>query len=125
MKRRACQRGYEQKKRAALQARILLLKSVPCADCGKSFHPVCMDFDHRDGESKLDCVATMVHNLRRWELILAEIAKCDVVCACCHRLRTLQRGQHYSQARSSTPSELPLFAAIDGKTRADDTAGGP
>jgi ferric-dicitrate binding protein FerR (iron transport regulator) len=62
------------------------LRSVPCVDCGGVFHWCCMDFDHRDPSTK-------VTNLNRmWafkrERILAEIAKCDVVCANCHRLRT-------------------------------------
>ncbi len=31
---------------------------------------------------------------RNWEAILAEIAKCDVVCANCHRRRTARRAGH-------------------------------
>jgi hypothetical protein len=48
-----------------------------------------MDFDHRDGEVKefeLNTVARMTK-----QTILREIAKCDVVCANCHRERTQQR----------------------------------
>lgn len=65
------------------------LKSVPCADCGGTFDPVCMDFDHRPGTKKVTCVAYLVRGAR--ERFLEEVAKCDVVCANCHRLRTKKR----------------------------------
>jgi hypothetical protein len=49
-----------------------------------------MDFDHRPDEAKL---FTISHGKGQYgeEKILAEIAKCDVVCANCHRLRTFGR----------------------------------
>lgn len=31
----------------------------------------------------------------RIQIVADEIAKCDVVCACCHRLRTKNRGQYH------------------------------
>jgi hypothetical protein len=50
-----------------------------------------MDFDHREGEVKVGNVAHAV--ARGWSLerTKAEIAKCDLVCAVCHRLRTHAR----------------------------------
>ena len=68
------------------------LKDVPCADCGGRFPPVCMDFDHVRGD-KVRGVSQMryITPIR----IVAEVAKCDVVCANCHRIRTrLQLGWH-------------------------------
>jgi hypothetical protein len=62
------------------------LKSVACADCRRRFPPEVMDFDHVRGQK-----ARNVSQLRlrvgaaRLE---AEIAKCEVVCANCHRQRT-------------------------------------
>jgi hypothetical protein len=66
------------------------LRSVPCADCGERFAQCSMDFDHRDPATKLARVTSMVGRagLQR---ILAEAAKCDIVCANCHRRRTLER----------------------------------
>lgn len=66
-------------------------KLKPCEDCGRTFDPICMDFDHRPGEVKLAAVAKMPTDFTI-EKIIAEIAKCDLVCACCHRLRTRRRG---------------------------------
>ncbi len=64
-------------------------KAAPCADCGEGYPHYVMDFDHVRGE-KLFAIgsmsrATAVHKL------YAEIAKCDVVCANCHRQRTYER----------------------------------
>jgi hypothetical protein len=66
------------------------LRSVPCADCGGVFAQCAMDFDHRDPDAKVRSVTRMISNARV-ERILAEAAKCDIVCANCHRLRTFER----------------------------------
>jgi hypothetical protein len=62
---------------------IIALKTVPCADCGGSFHYCQMDFDHVRGEKVRE-----VSLLKNLAIILAEAAKCDVVCANCHRERS-------------------------------------
>ena len=67
------------------------LKSKPCTDCGRSFPPECMDFDHRDSTSKVDKVSRLAQNCGSKSKILEEIAKCDLVCANCHRIRTKRR----------------------------------
>ncbi len=66
-------------------------KNRPCMDCGRTFPTVCMDFDHRDRSNKVTNVAAMKHY--SVEKILAEIEKCDLVCASCHRIRTMTREQ--------------------------------
>lgn len=68
--------------------RILIaeLKKGPCVDCGQTFHPVCMDFDHLNPETKTRNISAMAQQSK--ETILAEIAKCELVCANCHRLRS-------------------------------------
>jgi hypothetical protein len=70
---------------------IAYLKAVPCLDCGQSFPPECMDFDHvRDGKS-----FSIAHfNNRSLDALLEEIDKCDIVCANCHRIRTKARRQY-------------------------------
>ena len=60
-----------------------------CADCGYRAHPDALEFDHLDRNTKRDAVGLMLLNSR--DLILAEIAKCEVVCANCHRIRTATR----------------------------------
>ncbi len=69
------------------------LKDVPCADCGGRFPSVCMDFDHLPGEVKSFQVGTVGHASSEKRL-LEEVAKCEIVCANCHRIRTWKRKQY-------------------------------
>jgi hypothetical protein len=73
------------------QATILdRCRAVPCSDCGERYPPCAMDFDHRDPSTKRAAVTRMIGRAGTQRL-LDEIAKCDIVCANCHRLRTLRR----------------------------------
>jgi len=67
-------------------------KNVPCADCGNRYPYYVMDFDHRPGEKKCFNLANVAGQTRiSMARLKAEIAKCDVVCANCHRIRTYER----------------------------------
>lgn len=74
-----------------LKKRIDELKSVPCADCKNTFDPVCMDFDHLPEFEKTKEISYMMRHRWAWSKIEAEIKKCEVVCANCHRLRSKNR----------------------------------
>lgn len=63
-------------------------KSGPCADCQNFYDPVCMDFDHRPGEIKRFEVSEAISRNFHITVLAAEIAKCDLVCSNCHRIRT-------------------------------------
>jgi hypothetical protein len=63
-----------------------LLKSKPCVDCGVQYSPWVMQFDHRNPATKSMGVGRMVCMAK--QRLLAEIAKCDLVCANCHAERT-------------------------------------
>jgi hypothetical protein len=82
--------------RADRHETIESIKDVPCSDCGGRFPRVCMDFDHVRGV-KVQSISRMIHESYPWDAILEEIAKCDVVCANCHRVRTATRGHWYGQ----------------------------
>lgn len=64
-------------------------KRQPCADCKQTFNPWQMDFDHKF-DKKFDLGQACVLGLS-FERIQDEVAKCDVVCANCHRQRTHER----------------------------------
>ncbi len=67
---------------------VAFLREHPCVDCGET-DPVVLEFDHlRD---KTFGVAAGLRD-RAWPSVLDEMAKCDVVCANCHRRRTARRG---------------------------------
>lgn len=63
---------------------IIEAKNRPCADCGKTYPSYVMDFDHI--ERKSFTIGANLHNHHK--TVVAEILKCDVVCANCHRERT-------------------------------------
>lgn len=59
-----------------------------CLDCGFAAHPAALQFDHARGEKSFE-IGSKVS--AAWERIEAEIAKCDIVCANCHAIRTAER----------------------------------
>jgi hypothetical protein len=62
-------------------------KNVPCMDCNISYPHFVMDFDHRDPKTKSMNVSAFGDHLS-YKKLDEEIAKCDLVCANCHRIRT-------------------------------------
>ena len=78
------------KRRTLLMRRVNELKTRPCTDCGVQYPPYIMDFD-QIADEKLDDVCAMRRRMMDWEKILAEVAKCEVVCSNCHRSRTYFR----------------------------------
>lgn len=83
------------------RAKVALLaeaKAKPCTDCGRSFPSECMDFDHLGEEKKAFNIAASW----RWvsiDKLKAEIAKCELVCANCHRTRSRVRGYTGGRAK--------------------------
>lgn len=72
--------------RARLAERSLYLKEYRaergCMRCGER-HPACLDFHHRDPKQKTFNIKQMKsYSMKR---IKAEIEKCDILCANCHR----------------------------------------
>lgn len=55
-----------------------------CTKCDES-HPATLDFHHRDPKTKLANISKLVKSGYGVEILLAEIAKCDLLCANCHR----------------------------------------
>lgn len=60
------------------------LRHHPCVDCGQTDIRV-LEFDHVRG-NKSNNIARMVGEGFSWSTIEAEIAKCEVRCANCHRI---------------------------------------
>jgi len=78
-------------------------KDVPCEDCGVKYPPYVMDFDHIRGE-KVDDISRMVRVRTNHERLQAEIDKCDVVCANCHRERSHRRS--FTRGVDRTPENV-------------------
>ena len=66
------------------------LSTHPCVECGEN-DPVVLEFHHRHGKDK--AVSEMVTGGYPASTIQGEIDKCDVLCANCHRKKTMaERG---------------------------------
>lgn len=85
------------------------LREHPCVDCGEG-DPVVLEFDHlRD---KIKEVTALAQAGNSWQSVLDEIAKCEVVCANCHRRRTsMRRGSFRYRAGQSHDADDD---AVDG-----------
>ena len=71
--------AYEQARYSKFRAYVNKVKDVPCKDCGSRFPACCMDLHHRDPSEKEFTIGAC--SSRRREVLDAEIAKCDVLCA--------------------------------------------
>lgn len=103
-RRNTAMRAWNKKNRHKIRAMVTVrkkrnramldeLKNRPCEDCGGMFPPCCMDYDHVRG-AKLFVVGQGIN--RSVAQIMREIEKCDLVCANCHRVRSMNRGWHRS-----------------------------
>lgn len=69
-----------------------LKATTPCTDCGQTYPHYVMDFDHVTGTKTQD-VSRLMGRGRPIRILEQEIAKCELVCANCHRKRTFTRDQ--------------------------------
>lgn len=91
------------------------LRERPCADCGGRFPWFVMEFDHRDRTAKVRGVMALAGHVSD-DRLMAEVAKCDVVCPTCHRDRTFQRRQSSFRPARKTPGydyDQVLLADVD------------
>lgn len=82
------------KKRAELTREFLCgyLKEHPCVGCGEE-NILFLDFHHIDPTLKEYNICRM--GTRSRELLLAELAKCQVLCVKCHRIETHKQLDSY------------------------------
>lgn len=83
-------RAYMQRRRDARGDLIAKIKAAPCMDCGGVFASCAMHFDHRPGTGKMFNIGERFASVAE-DVLVEEIAKCDVVCANCHAVRTHTR----------------------------------
>lgn len=78
------------RQRRRLKAYLRSRRAAPCMDCGVLYPWYVMEFDHARGTKRND-VAKLAHAPVSMATLLTELAKCDLVCANCHRGRTYRR----------------------------------
>ena len=70
------------------RAKLDALKGKPCTDCGKTFPSVAMDFDHVWGVKEIGIAQMWCWG---WDKVEKELSKCELVCANCHRERSVHQ----------------------------------
>jgi hypothetical protein len=95
---------------AKYQRRIHMVNIIKlmsgCVDCGYDKHPAALEFDHLPGTVKYRDIGKLY--MQSLKVLFTEIAKCEVVCANCHRIRTATRDQY------KNPGVLVLKGIPDG-----------
>ena len=66
----------------------------PCVDCKQS-NPVLLEFDHIKEREKKAAVSKLVQKGYSWKTVSEEIAKCEVRCVTCHRLKTSSERRYF------------------------------
>ena len=98
---------YQLARRRRNNDRIARLKAERgCLKCGFR-HPAALDFHHRDPAHKKYLISRSWQC--KWETILAEIAKCDLLCSNCHRI------EHYEQRRATKEAVASLLSPREGE----------
>ncbi len=78
---------WEDVQKQALEA---FMEGKSCTDCGNDDRRV-FEFDHISDDKEFSISDGMKKRKLSFKTILTEIAKCEIVCANCHRIRTVER----------------------------------
>lgn len=97
------------------------LKGGACMDCGFRGDPVCFHFDHRDPHSKTAGVSVLLCSADR-PALLAELDKCDLVCANCHAIRTSRSEAVRAKQSEARRKSGSLIRHAEGRPTVGDDA---
>src|SRR2546425_3130057 len=107
-------------RRAEVRQKIIeYLREHPCVDCGQT-DIVVLEFDHV--ADKRGDISSYAAGGRSWGRVKAEIDKCEVRCANCHRRKTLERSGS-RRAQVSEESRIQCVAAPPLQLKLDATLG--
>lgn len=77
------ERTRQKNGRAKLREYVTTAKLSGCVVCGEK-HPSCLQYHHLDPSTKVDRVNRLLAQTKSLEKVIAEIAKCELICANCH-----------------------------------------
>lgn len=111
------------KRRKDQRLRAVNLKGGACSKCGYKRCVAALEFHHREPEQKSFTIATK-HGYS-WAKLQAELEKCDLLCANCHREAENKAAVERAQARdrSSHCSATRREAAAPGRASSRGFAG--
>lgn len=75
---------YQAERGAKRRVKLIMDAGGKCAICGYSKNHTALTFHHRDPLSKSFSLDTRGCSNRKWEKLIAEAKKCDLLCHNCH-----------------------------------------
>ncbi len=90
---------------------VRAFKGKPCADCGRSYPHYVMHFDHVRGTKAFGLTSVRASKQSRSTLV-AEMAKCDLVCANCHAERTFGQRDHKALCLNGRKRPAPSLPSL-------------
>ena len=94
-------REYMAQRRARIRAEMIELLGGCCAWCGSTED---LEFDHKDPATKLFAISNGLDKPRA--VLLAEVAKCQLLCGPHHREKTLAEGGTVHQGEANGHAKL-------------------
>lgn len=88
-RRRKCSYCNIKIRRQRIKLKAIQLLGGKCARCGWTGDPAAFEFHHRDKSQKEFCISR--YSNKKWELVKNELAKCELLCANCHRIKHSDR----------------------------------
>ena len=92
------------------------LRAQPCSECNQKFPVYCIEAHHRDGTEKITEVSQMVRAKCHWEKVEQELAKCDLLCSNCHRLKTYRGGGKLEKISRLARQQVKIVTILKGIT---------
>lgn len=80
---------FKQKAKQSARDFVESIKQSSSCSCGEN-HIRCLEFHHRNPDDKQHLISKMVASGYSIKAIQSEIAKCEIICSNCHRIRHAQ-----------------------------------
>lgn len=92
-------------------------KNKPCAICYQQYELYNMQIDHISNKEKVSDVCRLKSS--KLNILLAELNKCQVLCALCHRQKSIkeQKDKVYALVKNKTTKSNKLFYDSDKKIK--------
>lgn len=89
-----CAMEAVKRRRVKVKELAVEYKGGKCEHCKIVYHPAVLEFHHRDPGNK-DFAIGGQSACKAWAKVKAELDKCDMLCANCHRLEHVRLGDSY------------------------------
>jgi hypothetical protein len=79
-----CSGCYTKVRRYRQKTKAIKLMGGKCSRCGWAGNIAALEFHHIDGSTKELTIGNVAN--KSWDTIKHELAKCELLCSCCHRI---------------------------------------